>query len=388
MENKFLFKKMRDIEVVVGKMVGKRVLLRLDLNVPIQNGVVTEGFRIQQSLETINFLRQAGAKVIVVAHLENKEYPSLDLVCKYAEQYFPNTFIKDPWSEQGKSTLSALSDGQVAIIENIRNWEGEKKNNEGFAQQLASLADLYVNEAFSVSHRSHASIVGVPKFLPSFAGFNFEKEVNNLSQAFNPSRPYLFILGGAKFETKAPLIKKFLNLADNVFVGGALANDLYKTKGYEIGGSICSTEDFGFVDMISNPKLILPSDVAVEDASGLKAFRKANEVVVGDKIWDAGQQSVIDLIPLINKAKFILWNGPLGMFEKGYTESTFALAKAIAQASSNGAQSIVGGGDTLASIEVLKLSDKFTFISTAGGAMLDFLANETLPGLEALQVSK
>ncbi|HAO64444.1 TPA: phosphoglycerate kinase [Candidatus Taylorbacteria bacterium] len=378
------FKTLRDI----GNITGKRVLLRLDLNVAIQNGTVTDGFRIQQSLETVEFLRKAGAKIVVVAHLENKEHPSLDIVCKYAQQFFPSVFVKDPWSTEGAGIIEGLANGQVAIIENIRNWAGEKNNDEAFAKQLAALGDIYVNEAFSVSHRAHASVVGVTKFLPSYAGFTFKREVQNLRKAFNPPLPYLFILGGAKFETKAPLIKKFLKLADNVFVGGALANDLFKAKGYEIGVSVCSDKDFGFTEMLSNPKLILPTDVVVETATELRVTKKPDQVLPGEKIWDAGEQAISNLLPLINNAGFILWNGPLGMFEKNYVEGTFALAKAIAAAGdTHNVQSIVGGGDTLASIEQLKLSDKFTFISTAGGAMLDFLANETLPGIEALKSS-
>ncbi len=394
MPNKFSFKTVRDIESVFGSIAGKRVLLRLDLNVPIQNGAVTDGFRIQQSLETVNFLQKAGAKIVIVAHLENKEHPSLDVVCQYAARYFPAVFVKDPWNFEGTAALSDQADGQIIIVENIRNWPGEKNNDEAFAKQLAALADIYVDEAFSVAHRPHASIVGVPKLLPSFAGFNFEREVINLSKAFTPLHPYLFILGGAKFETKAPLVKKFLGLADQVFVGGALASDLLKAKGYEIGDSTHSDKDYGFAEMLSDPKLLLPSDVMVENGSTKKMVRKADQVLPGEKMWDAGPQTIADLLPVIKQARFILWNGPLGVFENGYTEDTFALAKAIAEASvkpgagdNTGAQTIVGGGDTLASIEQLKLSDKFTFISTAGGAMLDFLANETLVGIEALENS-
>jgi phosphoglycerate kinase len=386
MQNKFSFKTLRDI----GNIAGKRVLLRLDLNVPIQNGVVTDDFRIQQSIETVNFLRKAGAKIIIIAHLENKEHPSLDVVCDYAERFFPATFVKDPWSVDsadgvgGANILQNLSNGDVVIVENIRNWEGEKKNDPDFAKQLAGLADVYVNEAFSVSHREHASIVGVPKLLPSFAGFNFEREVANLSRAFNPPHPYLFILGGAKFETKAPLISKFLGIADNVFVGGALSSDLFKAKGLQIGDSVHSEQDFGFAQMLSNPKLLLPVDVVVENATEKKVTKNVDQILSGEKIWDSGPQTIAELLPLIKQAEFILWNGPLGRFETGYTEDTFALARAIVDAGTTGAETIVGGGDTLASIEQLNLSDKFTFISTAGGAMLDFLANETLPGIEAL----
>lgn len=386
MTNTFKFKSLQEsFGQNTSALASKRVLLRLDLNVPIKDGVVADGFRVEQSLETVNFLRKAGAKVIIVAHLENKEHPSLDVVCKYAEQFFPAIFVTDPWSAEGAEVLAGLSDGQVVIVENIRNWEGEKKNDPEFAKTLAALADLYVNEAFSVSHREHCTIVGVPKLLPSFAGINFEKEVASLSRAFNAPHPYLFVLGGAKFETKAPLINKFLGLADNVFVGGALANDLLKAKGLQIGDSVCSDKDFGFTEMLANPKLVLPTDVVVENAIDKKVTKNADQVLAGEKILDNGAGTIAELLPFIKQAKFILWNGPLGMFEDGYTEGTYALAQAFAEAGANGVETIVGGGDTLASIEDLNLTDKFTFISTAGGAMLDFLANETLPGIEALK---
>ncbi len=387
MTSDFSFKKLSEVKGadVDTIFAGKRVLLRLDLNVPIADGAVSDGFRITQSLETVNFLRKAGAKIIVVAHLENKEYPSLEIVCKFAQQYFPATFVSDPWSTEGVAALVNLKNGDVAIVENIRKWEGEKKNDPEFARHLAALADIYVNEAFSVAHRPHASIVGVPTLLPSYAGFNFEQEVAHLSRAFNPPHPYLFVLGGIKFETKAPLIKKFLGLADNVFVGGALSDDLFKAKGYNIGDSIHSDQDFGFAEMLSNPKLILPTDLVVATSADKKVTKLANELQNGDQAWDSGAQTLVNLSEYIKKAKFILWNGPLGQFETGYTEGTFALARMIADAS---AESIVGGGDTLASIEALKLNDKFTFISTAGGAMLDFLAEGTLVGIKALENSK
>jgi phosphoglycerate kinase len=225
--------------------------------------------------------------------------------------------------------------------------------------------------------------VGVTKFLPSYAGFLFLEEILNLSKAFNPPKPFVFLLAGAKFETKFPLVKKFLKLADSVFIGGALANDLFKAEGYEIGLSKHSKQDFGFSEIAGNPKLLLPSDVVVEN-SGKNATKGAKEVSAGDSVLDDGPKTVLAIEEKISTAKFILWNGTLGAYEEGYKEGTVALAKAIV---ASGAESIVGGGDTIASIYSLNLLDKFSFVSTGGGAMLDFLANETLPGITALEAN-
>ncbi len=342
---------------------------------------IQDDFRLKSAMQTLNFLREKQCCIIVVSHLENKENGSLAPVANYFKKYMSVQFIADPFGGEGQDQLATLSNGEVGFIENIRNWSEEKNNDAKFAEKLASLADVYVNEAFSVSHRAHASIVGVPKFLPHYAGFSFADEVRSLSKAFTPVHPYVFILGGAKFETKMPLITKFLKLADTVFVGGALVNDLLKAKGYEIGTSVCSDKDYGFAELLSHPNLILPSDVRVE-AGEEKVVRKVNEVQPSEKIYDTGPETDSALAKYVSEAKMVLWNGPLGFYEKGYVAGTEALATAIAQ---SGAESIVGGGDTVSAIAKLKLDEKFTFLSTAGGAMLDFLANETLVGIEALK---
>lgn len=360
---------------------GSRVLVRLDCNVPIAKGIIQDDFRLKSAMQTLNFLREHQCKIIIVSHLENKENTSLAPVAEYFKKYMSVQFVTDPFSAEGQDQLATLSNGEVGFIENIRNWSEEKNNDQAFAEKLASLADVYVNEAFSVSHREHASIVGVPKFLPHYAGFSFANEVRALSKAFSPVHPYLFVLGGAKFETKMPLIKKFLNLADTVFVGGALVNDLLKAKGYEIGDSVCSDKDYGFAELLNNPKILLPEDVRVQ-AGDEKIVRKVTEVQPTEKIYDIGPETDKHLASEVAKAKMILWNGPVGFCEMGFADGTNSLAKAIAE---SGAESIVGGGDTLAAIGKLKLDDKFTFLSTAGGAMLDFLANETLVGIEALK---
>jgi len=305
----------------VGNLEGKRVLVRVDWNVPIEDGVVLDDYRIKQSMPTLEYLKEAGAKVILATHLE-PENISVDILRNYVPE-------------------------GMELLENLRNNPGEKGNSEEFAKSLADKADIYVNEAFSASHRNHASIVGVPKLLPSYAGIHFMKEVEELSKAFNPSHPFLFILGGAKFETKMPIIEKFLDIADSVFIGGTLAK---VAKEGALG---------------ANPKVMLP----IGDVTAL----------------DSNDETLAVLEDKINQSEFILWNGPLGDYEHGYTEGTFNLASLIAE---SGKTSIVGGGDTLAAIKELNITDKFTFVSTGGGAMIDFLAQGTLPGIEALSAYK
>ncbi|KKR45205.1 MAG: Phosphoglycerate kinase [Parcubacteria group bacterium GW2011_GWA1_40_21] len=373
------FKTIKDIE----NLRGKRVLLRLDLNVPIIDGVLLDDFRIKKSMSTLNFLRENGAKTIVISHIESVETKSLKAVYEYLSKFFNILFLKDYFGEETKKAIDGMNEGDFILLENLRIYEGEEKSSEHFARQLASLGEIYVNEAFSVSHRQHASIVGVPKFLPSYAGILFEEEVANLSKAFNPEHPFLFILGGAKFETKMPLIEKFLKLADFVFVGGALANDFFKEKGYETGLSVLSAKKFNLGKMLDSDKLLLPADVVVKNNQGV-FIKRPSQVLKEDKILDDGPATISMLEKKLLSSKFVLWNGPLGDYEKGFREGTVELARAIAK---SGAKSIIGGGDTLAVVSKMNLENKFSFISTGGGAMLDFLANETLPGIEALEQS-
>lgn len=362
---------------------GKRVLLRLDLNIPIIDGVLRDDFRIKKSLATLNFLRDSGAKTIIISHIESIETKSLEIIYEYLSKFFNIAFFKDYFSEETKNAIEGMNGGDFILLENLRIYEDEEKNSEHFAKQLSSLGEIYVNDAFSVSHRQHASIVGVPKFLPSYAGILFEEEVANLSGAFNPEHPFIFILGGAKFETKIPLIEKFLKLADFVFVGGALANDFFREKGYEIGLSVLSPKKFDLKKISASEKLFLPIDIVVKNNKGV-FIKKPSQVLKEDKILDDGPETISMLEKKLSQSKFVLWNGPLGDYEKGFKEGTIELARAIAK---SGAKSIIGGGDTLAVVSKMNLENKFSFISTGGGAMLDFLANETLPGIEALERS-
>lgn len=313
---------------------GTKVFVRVDWNVPVDEvGIPLDASKIEATLLTIEYIKNKGGLPIVASHF-GREGDSLETVINFAKQKY-----------------AVLAEG-VEFLENLRMDKREEDNDEGFAKELASKAHIYINEAFAVSHREHASIVGVPKLLPAFAGFHFMKEFQNLSEAFNPEHPFLFILGGAKFETKLPLVERFLELADDVFIGGALA-----VKASEMS-------DKNGMPIADNPKVIFPEgDIAA---------------------LDANPETLAILKEKIDQAKFILWNGPLGNYEKDFIAGTVALARMLSESP---AKVVVGGGDTLVVVnkDVQKAITQHGFISTAGGAMLDFLAKGTLPGIEALK---
>lgn len=360
---------LRDIK----ELEGVKVLVRLDLNVPVQGGAVTDDFRIRKILPTISFLKEKKAKIILMSHIEasgghKSEKPSLAPIAKHLQKLGVDCiFVKNYKTVEAE--LERLSHDQVILLENLRFFEGEESNDPKFGKELASLADIYVNEAFAVSHRTHASVGIITTFLQSYAGFLFEQEIENLSKAFNPEHPFFFIIGGAKFETKLPLIEKFIGIADKVFVGGALANNFLKAQGKDVGKSLVSSGDFDLDPILNNPKLLLPVD----------------HVAVDTAIYDIGEKTVKMIEKEIKKAKYILWNGPLGLYEQGFIKPTLTIAKTIAEATGAGAKSLIGGGDTLGAIDELNLEDQFTFVSTGGAAMLEFLSKGTLPGIETLE---
>lgn len=361
---------------------GKTVLVRASLNVPVENGVLVDDFRVRKMMPLLDFLRRNGARVILIGHRKGRE--SLRPVFEHMKASVPLTFIDGPFSLSCKSEIEAMSDGDVVMLENIRLSPGEEANDPTFAKDVSSLADIYVNEAFSVSHRKHASIVGIPRFIKSYMGIQFQAEIENLSRALTPERPFLLILGGAKFETKIPLAKKFLDIADTVCVSGALVNDIFWQLYGTVGNSLVSGKDLGVSEMLSHENLMLPSDVEVKNESGGSFVKRPQDVQYGERIQDVGKQSIEDLKSVVDKAKFILWNGPFGNYEEGFRGRTEDLARYVAECD---AVTIIGGGDTLASIVRLKLEDRFSFVSTAGGAMVQFLLNGTLPGIEALKAS-
>lgn len=325
---------------------GTRVLVRVDWNTPLDNqGNVSDDSRIRASAKTINHILDRGGIAITLSHLGDGSGSLLGVAEKAKEVFAEREvkFVQDPWNKTlGEEAMKKVLPGEIIVIENLRFWK-EKENDPDFAERLSNLGDIYVNEAFPVSHRKHTSIVLLPRLLPCFAGFRFLEEFEKLSTAFNPEHPFFFILGGAKFETKLPLVEKFLDIADNIFIGGAMVEH---ARALPIG---------------NHPKIIFPT---------------------GEKnALDANFETIENLKSKIENSKFVLWNGPLGNYENGYTAGTATLASYLSESK---AKTIVGGGDTLSAIKELNLENKFFFVSTAGGAMLDFLANETLPGIDAL----
>ena len=378
---------MRSIKTIKN-LRGKTALVRVDFNVPIKNGKILDDFKIKKALPTIKFLQKKGAKIVLISHLGEDGKQSLKLVANYIKKII------------GKN---------VVLLENIRRYAGEMKNDLNFAKKLAKLGDFYVNDAFSVCHRAHASIIGLPKYLPSYAGFQLEEEIENLSKVVkNKKHPFLFILGGAKFSTKMPLIKKYLKLADYVFIGGALLNDFLKAKGYEVGKSLVDNTK-GIKNILKSKKLILPIDVVVKNATNSAmaesvASRKVNEVKKNEIILDVGRESIKMIEPYIKKSKLILWNGPLGKYENGGDKATKKILKLVLKSKS---QVVIGGGDIVTVLS--KLESRLTdgqarnparnashndaggyklkpnvFVSTGGGATLVFLVNGTLQGIKAL----
>lgn len=368
-------------DLPLGTLRGKKVLLRLDLNAPIEDGKVTDDFRIVSSLPMLQYLRDAGARVGIVSHLGRKPEETLLPVTALLQSSIPLIFC--PEANKFSAMVNELSDGEALLLENIRREAGEESNDQALAQTLTAGLDLYINDAFASSHRAHASIIGVTKYLPSYAGLQFAKEIANLTKAFEPPHPALIILGGAKFETKLPLLERFLPIADKIVIYGALAHAFFKELGYELGESLVDKDTSMVKPFLNHPKIILPADVRVRN--GDRVFIKTPDTLTAtDNILDVGLVSIEALLPVVNQAGFILWNGPLGNFEKGFRGSTDAVAKFI---TASNAESIVGGGDTVASIRALNILDQFDFVSTGGGAMLDFLATGTLPGIEALKAS-
>jgi phosphoglycerate kinase len=362
----------------IGDISGKRVLVRVDFNVPIENGIVIDPYRIEQSLDTIHFLRDYGAKIILISH-RGKSDESLSPVAEYMKRYFPVQFVKDITDGEALRAVEGLRGGEVLLLENLRSNPGEEKNDQLFAEALARHGDIYVNEAFSASHREHASIVTLPSRLPSCCGLQFARELEHLSLALNPTHPFVFILGGAKFSTKLPLLKKYLEIADTVFVGGALVNNFYVAQGLSVGKSLVDEGEFGIPALLSNQKLIIPKNVVVTD--GMQTVTKeAHTLTDNDVIVDIDKAEVEALRPMLNAASLILWNGPLG--KTGNDDASKVLIELLKEV--NG-KTIIGGGDTATLLSGRNDTNAFTFVSTGGGATLQFLAEGTLPGIDALK---
>jgi 3-phosphoglycerate kinase len=363
------------------KKIPKRALVRFDFNVPYDKKGITDDFRIRAALPTIRQLIKKGHQVIICTHWEeNGEIPHLDLVAKRLEKLLktPVLFIKGELPPAGSHF-----DSSVVLLDNVRLFAGEKKNDAQFARHLASFGDYFVNDAFSVSHRKHASIVSVPRYLPSELGPLMKKEIQELSRILTPRHPFFVALCGKKFSTKEPLIKRFLLSAEHIFVGGAIANAFFKGLGYEIGSSYA---DQGHIpkSILHHKKIMLPLDVVVRRGTHT-TYCNFDKVQAHDSIVDMGPKTTDLLKQYVLTARTILWNGTFGICEEGFTKGTISFAKSIKQSKG---YSIAGGGDTVAALEHLKYAHAPRFISTGGGAMLDFLADGKLPGIDAITMAQ
>lgn len=369
-------------ELSATDLKGKYVIVRAGLDVPLDaHGEVADLFRVKRAVATLQFLRNAGAKTVIMSHIGRKPEETNEPVARALMHHIPVVYVPDLLGRLAHEARDVMREGETLLLENLRTDARETANDDVFAKALAAFGDIYVNDAFSAAHRAHASIVSIPKYLPSYAGILFRDEVRELDRARTPEHPSFAILGGAKFETKAPLIRQLLKNYDHVFVTGALANDVFKAQGLSVGRSLISRE-LPEPSVYGNPRFVSPVDVTVEDIEKQARVKDPRHVLAGDKIVDVGPDTVRHIAPYITDAKFILWNGPTGLYEEGYDSYTHAIAELIAQSP---AQKVIGGGDTIAAIEESGVGEhSLGFLSTGGGAMLEYMIDGTLPGIVAL----
>jgi len=380
---------------------GKRVLVRVDFNVPLKNGEVVDDSRIRASLPTIEFLRKANAKIILLSHLgrpKGKVADELRLnpVARKLGEILKQKIKKadDCIGSEVEKVVTKLKEGEVLLLENTRFHLAEIKNDFEFAKQLANLGDVFVSDAFGVAHRTHASSFGIAEFLPSVAGLLFEKEISELTRVFeNPAKPLVLVLGGAKIDTKIGVLKKFSELADSILLGGGIANTFLVAEGFKIGESLFEKDKVKVAREILDStnfhscKFVLPGDVmCAREISNTAVTEKflIKKIPADQKILDIGEDTARQFSEIIEKAGMVVWNGPVGLFEiKPFEGGTKVVAEACAETS---AITILGGGDTIAALKKFEIpARKFTHISTGGGAMLEFLEGKELPGIQILK---
>lgn len=380
---------------------NKRVLIRADFDVSLVKNKIADDTRLRQSLPTIEYLLKHHNRLILVSKINRPKMRdsehSLKHILPDLKKHLPHyniVFVEDFLDPKAKGVFDKQTEKDIILLENIRFYPEEKANDLGFAKKLAALADIYVDDTFAMMHRKEASVVGVPKLLPHYAGLLVEKEVTQIDRAIkNPKKPVVAIIGGAKISTKIPVLGKLLEVADYILLGGGLANTFFCAEGYNIGKSYCELEEVEnakkllFLAAKKNTAVILPTDVIAGDPDNTKHAGKdyrVSEIPEGLAALDIGPETKAKFGAIINKAKTIIWNGPMGLFENpAYRAGTDFIYYSIAHNAN--AVSIVGGGDTLNAIQNKHHLDKITHISTGGGAMLEFIENGTLPGLEALE---
>lgn len=384
----------------VKQLTGKRVLVRVDFNVPVKKGKVLNDFKIVRSLATIEYLVSRGARVILVSHLGRPAGQSAMLsllpVARRLSDLMQQSIsllkihTKRDW-QNAQNTISTLENGEVVMLENIRFLKDEEVEGVTLSKALASFADIFVLDGFAVAHRRAASVTGVVKYLPSYAGLLLFEEINVLiSVVKRTKRPLVLILGGAKIETKIPVLQNFLTIADYILVGGGIANTYFAAEGKKLGDSLFDSTKLDEVQKICrNKKIVLPVDVVVGKANGSEAkIVPVDQLVAtnGKGVYDIGPETTKQFAAIIKKAKTLIWNGALGFFEQHpYQYGTYAIARLFAARSRGKSVGVAGGGETIEILEKLKIRHEIDLVSTGGGAMLEFLSGRKLPGLEALK---
>lgn len=387
-------------------IAGKTALVRVDFNVPMEGGKVTDDTRLRVALPTIQRLRDAGAKVALLAHFDRpkgERVPAMSLkpVVDDLENLLgaPVRFADDCVGDEAKAVLADLDAGGVVLLENVRFHAGEEKNDPAFAKQLAELGDLYVNDAFSAAHRAHASTEGLARLLPAYAGESMRRELDALDAALGrPQKPVIGIVGGAKVSTKLDLLQNLVARLDTLAIGGGMANTFLFAQGVDIGGSLAEKDMADTARAILTEakakgcEILLPVDVVVatevKPGAAARTVRSGEALTADDKILDAGPETVARLNAAMEASKTLIWNGPLGVFEvPPFDAATVAAAKHAAELTKAGKLiAVAGGGDTVAALNHAGVSDDMTFVSTAGGAFLEWMEGKPLPGVEALRV--